>query len=543
MRGFFCERLKELSTGSEAGRRWIYVPYDQLNDGIGPLAREPAAELGIVMIESAAKAARRPYHKSKLAHLLCNSRSFALEQAARGVAVRYVMSPDSFLPVLKREIEALGPLRMMEAAERELRAELAPLVESGELDIIPHEGWLSSREDFLKSQEGPPWRMDAFYRQVRRRSGVLMAKGKAVGGRFSFDGENRKPWKGKPAAAEPPRFEVDELRAEVGLLIEERFSRHPGRLELESVPASLADARRCWDWAKAHCLPFFGDYEDAMSSRSRTIFHSRISTLLNLHRLLPVELVCDVEALSIPLNSKEGFIRQVLGWREFVRHIHELSDGFRTSGSERDRAGDGGYENWSGEEFSSAGEGYGGVSPNYLGVSEALPASYWGVPSGLKCLDTVVESVWEEGYSHHITRLMVLSNIAALLDVSPRELADWFWVAYSDAYDWVVEPNVLGMGLYALGPLMTSKPYVSGAAYIAKMSDYCSGCRFDPKKNCPLTRMYWAYLARHEAAFAGNQRMGLILASLGKRSEEEKARDKAVYEGVWERLRRGERVV
>jgi deoxyribodipyrimidine photolyase-related protein len=152
----------------------------------------------------------------------------------------------------------------------------------------------------------------------------------------------------------------------------------------------------------------------------------------------------------------------------------------------------------------------GGACPSHLGAESPLPPAYWGRPSGLNCLDRVVESVWDEGWSHHITRLMVLSNLATLLDVSPRELTDWFWVAYIDAYDWVVEPNVLGLGTYAVGPLFTTKPYVSAANYIHRMSDYCKTCRFDPKRDCPVSDLYWAFLARHRDLLERNPRMANI---------------------------------
>jgi deoxyribodipyrimidine photolyase-related protein len=191
-----------------------------------------------------------------------------------------------------------------------------------------------------------------------------------------------------------------------------------------------------------------------------------------------------------------------------------------------------------------------------LGAHLPLPAAYWptsgptpwqGAPSGLRCLDTVVEDVWAEGYSHHITRLMVLANIGALLDVSPRELTDWFWAAYTDAYDWVVEPNVLGMGTFAVGDVMTTKPYIAGAAYVDKMSDYCRGCAFSPKKpvaegGCPLTSLYWAYLQRHEAILRNNERLKLPLASMRKRSAADHDRAASVYTITTRALGRGEPV-
>jgi len=185
-----------------------------------------------------------------------------------------------------------------------------------------------------------------------------------------------------------------------------------------------------------------------------------------------------------------------LGWREFVRHVHEATRGFRD------------------------------LDDNVLRGEMELPPVFWGgAPSGLHCLDRVVADVWREAYSHHITRLMVLGNLATLLGVSPRQLSDWFWVAYADAYDWVVEPNVLAMATYGVGELMTTKPYVAGSAYIAKMSDYCGACAFHPKKTCPITRLYWSFLARNAERLHGNQRIAMPLRSLARRRDEERQLD------------------
>lgn len=492
-----------------AGRRWVFVPYDQLSDAMGPLSREDPGTLGIVLVETPAKGSRRPYHRQKLALVLANLRHFALEQAARGVAVRHVAGPSGYGDLLEPLVRELGPLRVMEPAERELRVEVEPLVRSGGLEILPHEGWLTPPDALGRSQDGPPWRMDRFYRWVRRETGVLMEGGSPVGGRFSFDGENREPWKGEPPAATEPEFPLDPVKAEVLELVERRFSGHPGELRPDHLPATREDAAALWRWARERCLPHFGPFEDAMSVASTTLFHTRISSLMNLHRLLPREVLSDVLAMEIPLASQEGFVRQILGWREFVRHVHRATDGFRV------------------------------LPGGGLATGRPLPAAWWGSPSGLACLDRVVSDVWREGYSHHITRLMVLSNLALLLDVDPRELTDWFWVAYTDAYDWVVEPNVLGMGTFAAGDLMTTKPYVSGAAYLDRMGDYCEGCTFDPKGNCPVTPLYWAFLQRHRSRLEGNRRMSLPLASAAKRTEALRERDDRVFRTVSRRLEEG----
>ena len=495
-------------------RRWVYVPYDQLHGDLGLLAATPPRELGVVFVESSARPAERPYHQQKLALLLANQRHFALELAARGVAVDFRAGPAPFAAQLASAVADRGPLQLHRPAERCLRAELAPLLADGRLVEHPHPGWLTTPADF-DALGAAPWRMDAFYRRVRRRTGDLMDdRGKPVGGRFSFDGENRQRWTGDPAPPTPPAFTPDAVTAEVVDLVRCRFASHPGRVDPSALPATRDDAERMWTWALSECLPTFGPYEDAMTTRSRGLFHTRISPLLNLHRLLPARVLGDVLARqdAIPLNSLEGFVRQLLGWREFVHHVHERTP---------EMAG----------------------SPNHLGQHTPLPPAFWpGAPSGMACLDTVVSDVWDEAWSHHITRLMVLSNVAQLLDVSPRELTDWFWVAYSDTYDWVVEPNVLGMGTFALGDRMTTKPYISGSGYLSKMSDYCGGCAFDPKTSCPLKRLYWAYLGRHRGALAGNRRMALPLRSQAKRSPEEQAKDAATYEATRAALAKGERL-
>jgi len=509
--GAFADLLQRRQPAVGTARRWVYVTYDQLHDALGPLAGDPVEELGVVLIENRAKAARRPYHKQKLALILTNMRHFALEQAARGVAVRYLdAGKDGYSAALRSIYREVGPMRMMRPAELEMREELRPLIEAGVLEEVPHEGWLTTVEDFT-AIKGPPWRMDAFYRQVRKRTGILMEQGKPIGGKYSFDADNRRRWSGDPPSPETPTFAVDDVTREVCELIERSFSGHPGDLRPESLPATLEDAERLWAWAMRECMVHFGPYEDAMSTRSTTLFHTRISPLLNIHRLLPQRVVDDVLAAELPLNSKEGFVRQVLGWREFVRHVHERTDGFRD------------------------------LDQNVLRGDMSLPPVFWGdAPSGLACLDRVIDDVWREAYSHHITRLMILGNIATLLGVAPRELADWFWVAYADAYDWVVEPNVLAMASYGVGDLMTTKPYVSGGAYIAKMSDYCKTCAFDPKKTCPITRLYWAFLARNAERLAGNMRIAMPLRSLKKRAEAERRLDSEIASRVRRDLAAGE---
>jgi deoxyribodipyrimidine photolyase-related protein len=451
-----------------------------------------------------------------------------------------------------RSIGGAGPILCMQPAEREMRSELAPLAAEGLLAFVPHQGWMTTTDDFGPTPKGG-WRMDAFYRRVRKRLGILVdPAGRPEGGAWSFDAENRERWDGVPASPEPPTFAMTRRRADVEREVLERFAHHPGVLDVRALPATLQDTHELWSWALCACLPHFGPFEDAMSTRSRGLFHSRISPVLNLLRILPQRLVRDVLALDIPLACREGFVRQVIGWREFVHHVHEATDGFRTglggaAGPVAAAPGDAGFVRWSGASWTPAGSAPagvdGGVRPSWAarcgGGGTPLPPAFWGAASGLRCLDVVVEGVWSEAWSHHITRLMVLGNLATLLEVDPRELADWFWVAYMDAWDWVVEPNVLAMATYSAGEVMTTKPYVCGSAYLRKMGDFCDGCRFTPGSTCPITPMYWAFLSRHEASLRENPRMSLVMGSVRKRSPEQRSDDERVATIVRELLVHG----
>lgn len=570
----FFSRLKELQKKREKNeakdvkRRWVYVAYDQLSHEMGPLAEggdppDDADAWGAVLVENPAKAQRRPYHQHKLALLLANHRHFALELEERQIAVRYVVHAGTYAEGLRTVLDDTGPLCMLRPAERELREDLRELVEAGDLKSLRHPGWLTRPDDFEDAVgHHKRWRMDAFYRLVRQRTGVMMTDDdKPEGGRYSFDGDNRESWPGDPPAPDLPSFEHDDVTGEVLELVANDFGHHPGRPFVDHLPTTRKHAEDLWEWAKTECMEHFGPYEDAISKSARTLFHTRVSPLVNLHRLRPKTLLDDVVALDIPINSKEGFVRQLLGWREFVHHVHERTDGFRsweTKGYKRidvdsaKASGTGGYERWAeanGEKApkSKAGQGFGGSLTNHLNIEARLPLAFWRgaaedesvEPSGLHCLDHVVDAVWDEGYSHHITRLMVLSNIALLLDVNPREITDWFWVAYADAYDWVVEPNVLGMGVFAAGDLMTTKPYVAGSGYISKMGDSCDACAFNPKTNCPLRELYWAFLERHKKTLNKVDRMRLPMASLEKRSNEKRKDDEKLFDWVQSTLGEG----
>jgi deoxyribodipyrimidine photolyase-related protein len=501
-----------------------------------------------VLVESEEWLRRRPYHRQRVALIILNLRAFAEELRAAGLEVHEVRTGGAMVDAVRAVADERGPLDLHEPAEREVRAELQPLLDAGLLRTVRNPHWLTTDADFRAAAFGNGWKMDSFYRAVRARTGILMKAGQPVGGKLSFDADNRERWDGIPAAPEPPRFPMTSLRTAVAREVEERFAAHPGKLDVEALPATHEDAERLWAWGVRHCLPQFGPYEDAMSERSRGLFHTRISPALNIGRIRPQRLVDDALGSGAPLQSVEGFVRQVIGWREFVRHVHRLTDGFRMTGGvpaeTRARPGDGGYARWAGRPWQPAAPAPpgvdGGAVPAHFGAGRSpLPPAFWGTRSGMRCLDHVVETVWDEAWSHHITRLMVLGNLATLLDIDARELSDWFWVAYMDAWDWVVEPNVLGMATFSAGGVMTTKPYVSGSAYLEKMGDSCDACAFSPGTTCPITRLYWAFLARHEPLLRANARMKLVMGSLRRRDAAERGRDAAVFVHVRDMLVNG----
>ncbi len=543
--GLFEDRIEDAAPQPEdvRNRRWIYVPYDRLTDAAGPLSETAPGDAGIVMMEALAKARRRPYHKKKLVLILAGQRHFALEQAARGVKVAYMFTPGIFADglVAAKERYGLPRLTMMEPAEREMRLDVAEAARRGvEIEQVPDATWLSTPEDFDRvygkpdgSPVGKLHLMDRFYRFMRLKTGFFMRGGKPEGGQFSFDAENRKPYRGSPAVPKRPGFAPDEITEEAIEIVEREFPTHFGRADGWDLPMGREEIEGAWAWSLEHLLPLFGPYEDAMATREPDMFHSKMSAFINISRLLPSRVVGDVVSAAgkglIPLASAEGFVRQILGWREFMRHIHRVTDGYRSiaTPSEPPRKPSGNKRATLDARPASAVREDEGARPSALGANLPLPAAYWGVPSGLHCLDTVVRQVIDQGWSHHITRLMVLANFAVLCGYSPRELTDWFWIGYIDAYDWVVEPNVLGMGTFGDGGITATKPYVSGAAYINRMSDYCGQCRYNPKLatgegSCPFTALYWAFLERHEALLGANRRLAMPYSTLHKKSADER---------------------
>ena len=528
-------------------RRWIYIPYDRYTDRTGPLTDQHSADTGIVIVESTAKALRRPYHKKKLIVLISNMRHFALEQQAKGVSVLYHFSPHSHgqaLLELQRK-RHLPPLTCMTPAERELRLDLATASKQGlQLQLVEDTTWASTTQDFLNTygpfKPGKPYVMDRFYRRMRQQTGILMQNAKPIGGQFSFDASNRNPYKNQVAVPTPPVFAPTQSpkksstsssppTATTSASQKTSTSPAPNPTAISSGISSSTISSPTSAASKTPCA--------TTTSNSSTPKHPSCSTSAVCSRFRTDPRRSSRAANdAVPLASAEGFIRQLLGWREFMRHLHEQTDGYRLLAHHIPQEKHQRPQETSPDQTPTAAKAYqpeetpidpyAGATPSALHASLPLPAVYWGVKSGLHCMDTVVAQVIAEGWSHHITRLMVLSNLATLCGFSPRELTDWFWFAYVDAYDWVVEPNVLGMATYADGGLTATKPYVSGAAYINRMSNFCAHCQYDPKKStgensCPFTALYWTFLERNEATLSKNFRMQMPYNTLRKKSPQE----------------------
>ena len=356
------------------------MSYDQLNLELLKEIHEKIGSIGILLIESEAKGRSRPYHKQKLAFVLSNLRHFALEVQSSGYQVRYIVSQEDYSQTLSSLRDELGVIHCIEHAERSTRVEVQQLVEEGDLIVHPHSGWLTPQAWFTDavgrtaSISNGPILPICFGRKL---DGLCKMVSQWVG-KYSFDEATRHPWKGDPPAPSTPIYEVDEIDDEVALIIDRVFSEHPGRVDLSQLPTSSADIEQARMFA-VQCLPHFGTYEDAMSTESRGLFHTRLASLINLHRIMPMQAIHFALESTAELNNVEGFLRQLI-WREYVHHIHAVTDGFRTievnrSLSRRDA-------NW----FKSAPLGN-ELHPNHLEQTFPLPQAYWGQKSGLACLD------------------------------------------------------------------------------------------------------------------------------------------------------------
>jgi len=489
----------------------VLVLGDQLTTAVGPLsAVEPGTER-VLMVEARAFARRKPYHPHKLVLVFAAMRQFRDRLRDAGHTVEYRQA-ETFGDALDDHLEAHpgDELTVMRPASHGAADRLRSLVAArgGSLTVVENELFLCSRERFDDWADGRdrPYRHEQFYRMMRRETGYLMADGDPIGGEWNYDERNRETPPPEYEPPVPPAFEPDETTRAVLDWVEAEFDggdwADPGPFRW---PVTRAEALTTLDHFLDRRLTEFGPYQDAMRREEWALDHSLLSVPLNLGLLQPdevVETVVEAAGPDVPVNSLERFVRQIIGWREFVRHAY------------RDAMPD-------------------LATANRLGAERDLPACYWTGETEMACLEDAVEGVRERGYTHHIQRLMVLSNFALLYGVEPRELNRWFHATFVDAYHWVTTPNVVEMGLYA-GGVFATKPYAASANYVDRMSDYCADCRYDPDATvgadaCPLNALYWDFLAEHEDTLRENHRMGLVYSHWDDRTDDERAaiRDRA----------------
>jgi deoxyribodipyrimidine photolyase-related protein len=496
---------------------------NQLNARIGLLSRLEASSTVVLMIESLERSRAHPYHKQKLALVLSAMRHFRLELERAGFTVHYLQT-DSFEDGIRAHLRAYpgASITVVQPADHGVAENLARVVSShgGSLTVAPDESWLSTEADWDGYARGKKQlRMEFFYREMRRKTGWLLEPdGQPVGGKWNYDAQNRQvPERGH---AFPPRleFERDEITQSTLEYVQATFPDHFGKLERFNWPVTHEQAITALEHFLTHRLARFGPFEDAMVEGEAQLYHSLVSSAINLG-LLSAREVCERALLfaakpehRVPLESIEGFIRQVLGWREFMHHVYRTKmPAFRLE--------------------------------NQLGHARTLPEFYWTGDTNMRCVSSAVKQLQETGHTHHIQRLMVLGNFALIAGVNPQEVNDWFLMGYVDAFDWVVTPNVIGMSQYADLGSFTSKPYAAGAGYISRMSNHCGPCQYNPKETvgpqaCPFASLYWDLIDRHLGLFAQNQRMSLIVTGWKKRDPDDK---RAILEQARDVLRRLER--
>lgn len=485
---------------------------DQLSLGLASLRSSDKSRDLILMAEVGAEATYVRHHKKKIAFLFSAMRHFALELERMGYRVRYVRLDDpantqSLFTEVARALAdepSLSGLALTRCGEWRLESEIDNWEARLARPVTRHDDdrficptsrfadWASGRSQL---------RMEYFYRDMRRLTGLLMDGSEPVGGQWNYDQENRKAL--PKGALAPPRLTVepDATTREVMALVASRFGNHFGDLEPFFYAVTRADAERLFEAFANDILPGFGDHQDAMARGEPWLWHGVIGLYLNCGLLDPL-LVCQraekaYREGAAPLNAVEGFIRQILGWREYVRGLYWLKM----------------------PEYRAL---------NALGADRRLPDLYWTAQTPMVCMADAIGQTKRHAYAHHIQRLMVTGNFAMLAGIHPDEVNEWYLSVYADAYEWVELPNTHGMAIYADGGIMASKPYAASGAYISRMSDYCGGCRYDPKlatgpRACPFTTLYWDFLARHRERFSGNARMALAVKNVDRKSPQELA--------------------
>jgi deoxyribodipyrimidine photolyase-related protein len=477
---------------------------DQLSLAISSLKDANKTTDTILIAEVAEEASYVPHHKKKIAFLFSAMRHFAEELRGQGRQVRYVKLDDpqnsgSFTGEIARAIAEISPERLIVTEPGEYRV-LAMMRDWQELFGIPVEirddsRFLCSIERFSRWADGKKaLRMEYFYREMRREHGVLMRGDEPEGGQWNFDAENRAQLPAGLDLPGHPDFQPDQITAGVLALVADRFPDHPGSLLPFAMPVTRSQALEVLDRFITERLPQFGKYQDAMKQGEPKLFHSMVSAVLNCGLLEPMEIIRRAEHSYhvglAPLNAVEGFIRQILGWREYVRGLYWLKM----------------------PEYAQS---------NALDAQRPLPDFYWTGKTDMNCLAQVIGETFENAHAHHIQRLMVTGNFALLAGISPPQIEAWYLAVYADAYEWVELPNTHGMVCHADGGYLASKPYAASGAYIDRMSDYCGTCKFDVKlktgpKACPFNYLYWNFLIENEGVLRKNQRMSVIYGNLAR---------------------------
>ena len=461
----------------------VWVFGDQLNRQIGALRDVQPETHQILMVESRRKISSRPWHFQRAHFLIASMRRFAEELRAEGFDVDYRFA-DTMRSGVAAHISDVAPSRIVVTEPNSVTAR--QLVESLDVDVIRSDQFLCHPDEYLEFMSTrKSFKMEDFYRWQRRRLAVLMDGDEPVGGKWNFDEENRlpPPKTGHDRWPTPAQYELDELDQQV---MADVAGNTWGDAPTGVWATTRTEALKRLEFFVSEVLPVFGEHEDAMLQSNWHLAHSLLSPYLNNGLLLPGEVVAAAEAAyrngSVPINSAEGFIRQIIGWREYIWNC---------------------YWRWMPEyaEMNSL-DAQVGIPPMFLD-SEATQ---------MNCMKSVVGHVEERAYAHHIERLMVLGNFALIAGINPQELTRWMWDSFIDAAEWVMVPNVIGMSQYADGGMLATKPYASGGAYIDRMSNHCKGCAYDRKKRvgedaCPFTVLYWDFFLRHQDRFVKNPRV------------------------------------
>jgi deoxyribodipyrimidine photolyase-related protein len=469
----------------------LLVLADQCAPGLVALKEADRESDVIVMAEVADEASYVPHHPKKIAFLFSVMRHFADRLRAEGWNVAYTRLDDpentgSITGELLRRADQYGATRVIATEPGEFR--LIEALQDAPLDVVLHEDdrFIATHQEFETWAKGrKQLRMEYFYREMRRKTRLLMDGDKPAGDKWNYDHDNRKPAPGDLTYAGPLRFEPDAITSEVLDLVEARFTNF-GVLRPFWFAVTAEQAQAHLDRWIAEALPKFGDFQDAMVEGERFLYHAVIGQYIHVGLLDPLEVCQAAEAAYLrgdaPINAVEGFIRQIIGWREYIRGIyfHEGPDYVRR---------------------------------NALEHSAKLPPFFWSGETKMACVRATVEQTRDEAYAHHIQRLMVTGNFALLAGIDPQEVHEWYLAVYADAYEWVEAPNVIGMSQFADGGVVASKPYVSSGAYIDRMSNHCKTCHYKVKEKlgetaCPFNLLYWHFLDRHRARFSKNARMG-----------------------------------